>query len=546
MHCALERPPAPAAAMDRVRHVCTSVRAGRGGGSSPAAAAPERVGHPASQWVAGAARCEAEALFLLGWCYDTGEGVPRSSERAAELWKQAAAKGHANAQYNLGVLYRDGQGVPQSYERAAELYTQAAAKGNANAQVGLGALYHNGLGVPQSYERAAELWKQAAAKGDANAQYNLGGLYYNGLGVPQSYERAAELYTQAAAKGDADAQTCLGGCYYHGDGVPQSYERAAELYKQAAAKGHALAQYNLGVVYRDGQGVPQSYERAAELYTQAAANGAPYNNSGSHAYSCAEPGPGGLVSLRGHQRHDVVRDGLADMLRACPPATGRRQIYVEPVLNQHGYKPTAATATVAYFKTDARADIIVGTAAEEMAGLPRVVIDVVISTAVQQAERKKRVLYAKWDIPEGTFLPFAMSPYGGMASTAQTFVRDTIRAHVGQSEGAAETARYGKLVRDVRERLAVRLMTKVGYSLVRMQMVANSCVRVEAQLPMGEGAGMYLAPLHGGTQPPVAATNEEEAEGEEPWTGLRPDGMCTTGQQLLRGHAHEIITHAST
>jgi hypothetical protein len=55
-------------------------------------------------------------------------------------------------------------------------------------------------------------------------------------------------------------------------------------------------------------------------------------------------------------------------------------------------------------------------------------------------------------------------------------------------------------------------MTKVG-SLVRMQMVANSCVRGEAQLPTGEGAGTYLAPLHGGAQPPVAATDEEEAAG---------------------------------
>jgi hypothetical protein len=99
-----------------------------------------------------------------------------------------------------------------------------------------------------------------------------------------------------------------------------------------------------------------------------------------------------------------------------------------------------------------------------------------------------------------------------MASKAQTFVRDTIRAHVGPSEGAAATARYGKLVRDVRERLAVRLMTKVGYSLVRMQMMANSCVRVEAQLPTGERSGAYLAPLHGSAQPPVAATGEEEAE----------------------------------
>jgi hypothetical protein len=130
LHCALERP--PAAAMDRVRHVCASftcataekydadrlcagcrsvfycspecqcadwkghkpacrvataereasqiVRVGKGGESAPPAAAPERVGPPASQWVAGAARGEAEALYNLGCCYDTGKGV-----RAPEL-----------------------------------------------------------------------------------------------------------------------------------------------------------------------------------------------------------------------------------------------------------------------------------------------------------------------------------------------------------------------------------------------------------------------------------------------------------------------------
>ncbi len=118
--------PAPAAAMDRVRHVCASVscataekydadrvcsgcrsvfycsperqradwkghkpackvataereasqivRVGRGGGSAPPAAAPERVGHPASQWVADAARGEAEALCRLAACYYDGNG----------------------------------------------------------------------------------------------------------------------------------------------------------------------------------------------------------------------------------------------------------------------------------------------------------------------------------------------------------------------------------------------------------------------------------------------------------------------------------------
>jgi hypothetical protein len=111
------------------REASQIVRVGKGGESAPPAAAPERVGPPASQYVAGAARGEAEALFQLGRCYHFGLGVPQSYERAAELWKQAASKGHAVAQAGLGDLYRDGLGMPQSYERAAELYQQAASQG---------------------------------------------------------------------------------------------------------------------------------------------------------------------------------------------------------------------------------------------------------------------------------------------------------------------------------------------------------------------------------------------------------------------------------
>jgi len=195
------------------REASQIVRVGKGGGSAPPAAAPERVGPPASQWVAGAARGEAEALCRLGACFCEGLGVSQSYERAAELWQQAAAKGHADAQVCLGTLYRDGLGFPQSYERAAELRKQAAAQGHASAQYNLGLLYRNGQGVPQSYERAAELWQQAANQGNAKAQGNLGILYGRGLGVPKDVARGLALLKQAAtggSKGAADNLRALG------------------------------------------------------------------------------------------------------------------------------------------------------------------------------------------------------------------------------------------------------------------------------------------------------------------------------------------------
>jgi len=170
------------------REASQIMRVGKGGGSAPAAAAPERVGSPASQYVAGAARGEAEALFQLGACYHFGEGVLQSYERAAALYQQAAAKGDADAQCSLGCLYRDGLGVPQSYERAAELWKQAAAQGYADAQCSLGVLYSEGLGVPKDVARGFALFKQAAAGGTKEAADALRAL---GEAVPPGAPAAA-------------------------------------------------------------------------------------------------------------------------------------------------------------------------------------------------------------------------------------------------------------------------------------------------------------------------------------------------------------------
>jgi hypothetical protein len=232
------------------REASQIVRVGKGGGSAPSAAAPARVGPPASQYVAGAARGGAEALFNLGGCYCRGEGVPQSYEQAAELFQQAASKGHAGGQTGLGGLYRDGLGVSQSYERAAELWKQAAAQGHAIAQAGLGELYYNGQGVPQSYERAAELMKQAAAKGYAGAQVCLGELYRDGLGVPKDVARGVRTVQAGRGRG---RQGCGQGCgrlpvdagrgHAAGGACLRTYSEAAALAKAInASLSRALLQ----------------------------------------------------------------------------------------------------------------------------------------------------------------------------------------------------------------------------------------------------------------------------------------------------------------
>ena len=48
---------------------------------------------------------DKSAQFLLGRCYDKGEGVSKNGIKAAEYYTKAAEQGYSPAQNNLGVCY---------------------------------------------------------------------------------------------------------------------------------------------------------------------------------------------------------------------------------------------------------------------------------------------------------------------------------------------------------------------------------------------------------------------------------------------------------
>jgi TPR repeat protein len=67
---------------------------------------------------------------------------------AARLLAPLAARGYPRAQTLLGFMYESGQGVPQAYDAATYWYRQAAERGDATAQSLLGLMYDKGHGVP--------------------------------------------------------------------------------------------------------------------------------------------------------------------------------------------------------------------------------------------------------------------------------------------------------------------------------------------------------------------------------------------------------------
>lgn len=77
---------------------------------------------------------DAQAQYLLGWCYGTGnEGLAQDYYMATVWLEKAAQQGYEAAQYFLGWCYYYGHGVKKDYKQAEHWYGEAAKQGNAEA-----------------------------------------------------------------------------------------------------------------------------------------------------------------------------------------------------------------------------------------------------------------------------------------------------------------------------------------------------------------------------------------------------------------------------
>ncbi|MDB0074067.1 ankyrin repeat domain-containing protein, partial [Planktomarina temperata] len=162
--------------------------------------------------------------------------------RAIKELTPLADQGDVNALNLLGYLHESGQGVPQDYVKAMRLYRLAADQGFAIAQNNLGTMYVEGRGTPKNYPQALKWYRLAADQGDARGQSNLGYMYYFGEGVPLDYNEAFKWSRLAAEQGYARAQARLGYMYRSGEGVAQDYAEGTKWYRLAAEQGHVKAQ----------------------------------------------------------------------------------------------------------------------------------------------------------------------------------------------------------------------------------------------------------------------------------------------------------------
>ena len=132
--------------------------------------------------------------------------VSTDTPKIAALRVKANA-GDAEAQWLLGNAYISGQGVPKDYTQAAAWFRKAAEQGDAAAQSLLGALYHDGQGVPQDDAQGISWIRKATDQGDPVSQMMLAELYANGQGVPKDAVSAYMWFNLAAARAGATQKT---------------------------------------------------------------------------------------------------------------------------------------------------------------------------------------------------------------------------------------------------------------------------------------------------------------------------------------------------
>jgi len=152
-----------------------------------------------------AKRGDAYSQKIIGWMYDTGQGVHKDKVEAKRWYIKAAEQGDAIAQNNLGVMSEKSQ----DYAEAIKWYRRAAEQGFAEAQKNLAAMYYYCRGVNKDYTEAAKWYGKAADQGDAYSQYSLGYMLEHGQGVAQDNLEAVKWYRKAAEQGNELAKQSL-------------------------------------------------------------------------------------------------------------------------------------------------------------------------------------------------------------------------------------------------------------------------------------------------------------------------------------------------
>ena len=212
----------------------------------------------------------AEALYLLGFAHESGQGAEASKEKALEYYRKAAAGKHKDAIYRMSFILLASDKEAER-DQARQVLETAAQDDPAVAGRILGEAYLRGLLTPApDPDKAVFWWDRAATDGDILSVLLLARFYEGQFGFPELKDPKLSLvnYTKAATLGNAGAMAALGSRLLSGDEKIRDEKKGREWLKKAIEAKEYSAYLALGDyeenVKKDLKAALSEYERGKD------------------------------------------------------------------------------------------------------------------------------------------------------------------------------------------------------------------------------------------------------------------------------------------
>ena len=211
-----------------------------------------------------------EALYLLGFAHESGQGAEASKDKALEYYRKAAAGKNKDAIYRMSFILLASDKETERDQARQALETAAKDDPAVAARI-LGEAYLRGMLSPSpDPDKAILWWKRAADAGDVLSRLLVARFYEGQFGFPELKDLKASIdnYTKAAEDGNAGAMAALGSRLLSGDEKIRDEKKGREWIKKAIAAKEYSAYLALGDyeenVKKDLKAALTEYERGKD------------------------------------------------------------------------------------------------------------------------------------------------------------------------------------------------------------------------------------------------------------------------------------------
>jgi TPR repeat protein len=176
-----------------------------------------------------------DALYLLGFAHETGQGLEASREKALGYYRKAADGKHKDSIYRLSFILLASEDKKEREQARVALET-AAKDDPAVAGRILGEAFLRGLTSEKpDAEQALFWWQQASNAGDIPSLLLVARLYEGQFGFPEikDSKKALETYSKAAGLGNPGAMVALGSRLLNGPEADRNEKEGRTWLKKA-------------------------------------------------------------------------------------------------------------------------------------------------------------------------------------------------------------------------------------------------------------------------------------------------------------------------